>query len=95
MQIGQALSIRKKYRIAIWTWFIGGSALLLASLYLTDYFLVLLLALFGSIGIYVLGLKCPICNKRVLRNPARILGKEFYIWTPWIPRKCTQCGKEL
>jgi len=89
------LPIRTKYRIAILIWFIGGSVLLLGTIYLTQYFLVPLLILFCAIGIYVLSLKCPNCRKRVLHNPVTIMGKEFNIWTSWIPTKCTQCGRDL
>lgn len=89
------LAVRSKYRIAICIWLIGGSVFLIGTIYLTNYFLITLLALFATVGIYTLSLKCPNCGKRVLYNPVRILGKEFYIWTSWIPKKCTRCSRNL
>ena len=95
MHVGYNPGIRTRYRIAISIWLTGGSILLLGSLYVTRYLIVPLLMLFGVIGTYALSLKCPNCGKRVLYNPVRLFGKEFYIWTSWIPKECTRCGTDL
>lgn len=86
--------IRTKYRIAIFLWFLIGPALLFGT-HMSQYFFIPLFILFIVLGLYAVLLKCPECGKSVLNNPIRVFGTEFYIWTCWIPKKCTRCGIEL
>ena len=91
----QNYPVRTKYRIAIFLWFINAPALLLATLYLNQYFLIPLFAVFAIVGLYTLLLKCPRCGKKVLYNPINIFGTELWVWTSWIPKSCTQCGEKM
>lgn len=89
------MNIRTKYRLSIVIWFISGSILGLAAMYITKYFLIPLFVVGFVIGVYGLSLKCPNCGKRVLYNPLKIFRMEFYIWTSWIPKNCTKCNMQL
>ena len=95
MQIITHPKIRTRYRIAIFLWFINGTAFILGALYITKYFLIPLFVLFIGIGLYTISLKCPNCGKRVLHNPVTIFGVELYIWTSWIPKRCSKCKVEF
>ena len=88
-------TLRSKYRIAIFVWIVGGSILLLGTLYLTQYLLIPLIIVTFIIGGYSLSLKCPICGKPVLHNRVKIFGLELNIWTSWIPKRCTRCGNNF
>jgi len=87
-------TIRTKYRIAIFLWFILGSGLLFGT-YFSEYFFVPLFILFLISGVYTLLLRCPKCGKSVLNKPVRIFGTELYIWICWVPGKCSKCGTEF
>ena len=89
------LKLRKKFRIAIITWLIGGVLLALGAVYLTENLLILFILLALIAGGYCLSLKCPSCGKAVLHNQVNIFGSELYIWTAWIPKKCTKCGENI
>ncbi len=73
-------------------WLISGFLLLIGAMDITPYFLILLFLVLGIVGFYELSLRCPSCRKRILYNPINIFGKEIYIWTSWVPKKCTKCG---
>lgn len=90
-----SFTIRTKYRLSMITWFISGAILSLGAIYISEYFLIPLIIVLFIVGLYTLSLKCPSCGKRVLHNPVKILGMEFYIWTSWIPKYCTKCGEPL
>ena len=66
-----------------------------AAVYFSPYFVIPLVVLLLVIGLYTISLRCPHCGKRVLYNPLTILGTTIWIWTAWIPKRCTECGKEL
>lgn len=89
------MQIRTKFKLLVGMWLISGSILLLGAMYLTPYFLIPLFVVFGLIGFYSMSLRCPNCRKPVLFNPIKIFGKEIFIWTSWIPKKCTKCGIDL
>ena len=89
------LKLRKKFRIAIIIWLVGGVLLALGTVYLTENLLILFILLALFVGGYCLSLKCPSCGKSVLHNPVKIFGAELYIWTAWIPKKCTKCGEKI
>ena len=74
---------------------VSGFILLFGTVYLTEYFLVPLIVVAFVLGGYCLKLKCPNCGKPVLSNPIKVFGTELRIWTSWIPKKCTKCGKGL
>jgi len=88
------MKIRTKFKIAIFLWFLVGFPLLLGTS-ISEYFFVPLFTLFLAIGLYTVLLKCPNCGKSVLNNPVKIFGTEFYIWTCWVPKKCSKCGAEF
>lgn len=88
-------TLRTKYRVAIFLWFINAAALSLAALYLSAYFFIALFALFVVVGVYSLSLRCPSCGKKILYNPVNMFGAELWVWTSWIPKRCTQCGIDL
>lgn len=47
------------------------------------------------VGVYLLLLKCPNCGKAVLNNPIEVFGVQWWIWTPWVPSRCTKCQYPL
>ena len=89
------LKLRRKFRIAIIIWLVGGVLLALGAVYLTENLLILFILLALIVGGYCLSLKCPSCGKAVLHNPVKIFGSELYFWTAWIPTKCTKCGEKI
>jgi len=89
------MTLRSKYRTLVWCWLLIAFLSLIGAMYITGYLEILLILTTLAIGGYSLSLKCPSCGKRVLYNPIKILGLEFYTWTPWIPKNCTKCNKEL
>jgi len=46
-------------------------------------------------GIYLLSLRCANCGNPIYRRRVRFLGQEFRYWGGFVPKKCSQCGKEL
>lgn len=72
-----------------------GTVFGLGSMYLTEYLFILFILLFLIVGCYTFTLKCPKCGKCVLHNPIKLFGIEFYIWTSWVPKKCTKCNFNL
>lgn len=96
MQINHELmNIRAKYRLLLVVWIVSATALGLGSMYITEYFIIPLLVVTFVVGGYCTFLKCPNCGKPVLYNPLKILGINFHVWTPRIPKKCTKCGGQL
>jgi hypothetical protein len=89
------MTVRAKFRITLLVWMVSGFILLFGTVYLTEYFLVPLIVVAFVLGGYCLKLKCPYCGKPVLYNPIKVFGTELRIWTSWIPKKCTKCGKGL
>lgn len=89
------MTVRAKFRITLMVWMVSGFILLFGTVYLTEYFLVPLIVVAFMFGVYCLKLKCPNFGKPVLHNPIKIFGTEMHIWTSWIPKKCSKCGKEL
>src|SRR5262249_31326653 len=51
----------------------------------SQWFVLLLFLIVGSIAIYLIRVKCPTCGKPVLYNPIRFLGVSVWIWTCWVP----------
>ena len=94
-RLQKQLRIQSKLGIAAALWIIGGLALVLLSLTVSNYFIVPLLLLFASIGFYASNLRCPNCAKPVLYNPVRIFGKSVYVWGVFVPQQCTDCGTRL
>jgi hypothetical protein len=88
-------SLRKRFRTIVTLWFLLGSLLLLSSMYIGGYSLIFLFLTALVFAIYCISLKCPSCGKAVLHNPIKIFGVEVYIWTAWVPKKCTKCGERL
>jgi len=88
-------TLRTKFHIALFLWFVNGLALGLGIVYVSNHFIIPLLFLMLIIGLYTISLKCPQCGKRALYNPFTIFGTTVWIWTAWIPKRCTQCGKNL
>jgi len=39
-------------------------------------------------GAYGMSLKCPACRKPIEKHPSGY-------WTPWVPRICRHCGRDL
>jgi hypothetical protein len=62
-----------------------------------DYYVLalLIILLLLSYGIVAIKLRCPKCNGFRLRTSLEILGQKFYVWTFWIPKKCSRCGYTL
>jgi len=86
------MTIRKKYRALIITWFVLGIAFIVASTKIHGIFIIALLILFFLLGALSRSLKCPNCGKKVLHNNVKILGIEMKVWTSWIPAECQKCG---
>ncbi len=95
MQLIRNPTVRVKYRLTVFLWFVNGLALLLGALYLSGFLVIPLVALFLVVGLYTMSLRCPACGKRVLYNPVRLFGVELNMWTSWIPKRYTRCGKEM
>ena len=88
-------SLRKRFRTILVLWFLFGSLLLLSSMYIGSYSLLLLFLTALVFAIYCISLKCPFCGKALLHNPVNLFGMEIYMWTAWIPKKCTKCGEKI
>ena len=58
-------------------------------------FLIPLFILFILTGIGMLALRCQYCKKPIHHNPVWFFGLEIQMWTPWIPRYCSDCGKPV
>jgi hypothetical protein len=89
------MSLRIKLRILLWLWMIGGSLFSLCILYISHWFIVPLLILFLVVGVGGMLLKCPQCHRPATYNPINLLGLTVWMWTPWIPIKCSKCRNEL
>ncbi len=88
-------SVRAKVWAAFLIWLGVGALLLLGALYVHQGFVLALVFLQLVVGLYVMLLRCPRCKKPVLQNSIGVLGREVFIWTPWVPRCCTRCGEPL
>jgi len=89
-------SIRKKYRL-IWITILFSFVIFsILTVQLSQYFLIPWILLIVIIGFLLNTLKCPSCQKPVLYNSSKLLGKyDVMISTPWIPRNCTKCGEPI
>ena len=87
--------MRKKLVILLIIWFVGGFILGIATVEISELFLIPLLLLALVLGLWINTMKCPKCGKPVTYNPIKIFGVNIYFWTPWIPKKCSKCGHEL
>ena len=92
---GCFMGIRMKYKISILVWLVLEPAFCLLSIYVSNFFIIPVIATLFMLGIYVMELKCHKCGKRVLYNKVRIFGLEFNIWTSWIPDTCQKCGSKI
>jgi len=95
------MKIRTKFRILFFSLFFFGISSGFLSYIINPEFIPLFgLALFFLIGISAINLRCPNCNKPVLYNfypnlSKLFYGKEKWLWTFWVPRKCQKCGTEI
>jgi hypothetical protein len=91
----QLVGIRSKIRFSYFLLFINALGCIALTELVSQWFIVLLFLIAGSIGIYLIRVKCPTCGKPVLYNPIHLLGVTAWIWTSWVPRRCTRCGTPL
>jgi hypothetical protein len=61
-----------------------GLPLMICAVGVSLFFVLPLVALMLSVGIYLMSLRCPGCGHPV--------GKQWGVWTPFPPKKCTACG---
>jgi hypothetical protein len=88
----QLVGIRSKIRFSYFLLFINAVGCIALSELVSRWFIVFLVLTAVSIGIYLIIVRCPTCGKPVLYNPVRFLGVNAWIWTSWVPRRCTRCG---
>ncbi len=83
---------RTKLRIAIGLWLIGGVVIGALIIRISQMFILLLFLFLFAARWYMVNLRCPKCEKPVLKNPIRFFGTEHWITTGIMPRKCSKCG---
>lgn len=88
------MKLRHKYWFANITIFIGVIIESLLAGYISWLFVLCVLPTIIIVGRYAYFDKCVICNKYVLENPL-YEGSKIWLWTPWLPKKCTKCGNAL
>ena len=87
--------LRNRVRLTTLLFVANGLALLLGALMISQFFLIALLVLLVICGGYVLSLRCPNCGNRVIYNPVDFLGVKMWMYTPWVPERCSQCTYPL
>jgi hypothetical protein len=87
--------IRRKSLTLQSLWIFGGAIFLALFLYYSNLFLIPLFLLFILTGVGMLSLTCQYCGKPIHNNPVRFFGWEIYMWTPWVPKKCSKCEGRL
>ena len=87
------MTVRMRFRLTVAVWILGGIAVLLGTAPATAEPVMIMGAL--ALGLYTLALRCPNCRKPVLHNPVTLFGSKVWIWTSWVPTRCTQCGELL
>jgi len=91
----QLVGIRSKVRFSYFLLFINALGCIALAELVSQWFVLLLFLIVGSIAIYLIRVKYPTCGKPVLYNPIRFLGVSVWIWTCWVPQRCTSCGTPL
>jgi len=89
------MTVRKKYHLIIFAWFLFGSIFGLLSLYVHESFIIILIGLAIFLGTYSLVLKCQNCGKSVLRNTVNLFGMKMDMVTARIPKTCQKCGIKI
>lgn len=89
------MTVRKKYHLIIFAWFLAGSIFVLLSLYVHESFIIVLIAFAIFLGSYSLALKCPNCGKSVLRNTVDFFGMKMNMVTARITETCQKCGIKI
>ena len=89
-------SLRARLAALLLIWFLGGISLLYMATFISQWYIVavLIFAVAHAISAHHL-LKCPKCRKNVTLNLVKIGGIEIWLYTPWIPEKCSHCGEEI
>ncbi len=88
------MGARKKFIILISILMIAIMGFLLAEIYISEGFIILVFIPQFIIGIWISLLKCPNCGTRPSYRLTRFLGIEVRAWTS-IPKKCPKCGVKL
>ena len=89
------MKLRRKHRLIILSWFVLGSILMLLGMYVSQWFLLILIIYMCIIALLGRNLRCPKCGKIILYNEVTVFGMKFKIWTSWMPSKCPNCGELL
>jgi len=90
-----AQHLRRTSRVLLALWFIGGFALLLLTVYVSPFFVVLLIALQAVVGIGMMRLRCKQCGHPIHMHYIRVFGRTIPYWAPWIPECCSRCKAEI
>jgi hypothetical protein len=95
-QNDKAFVIRKKHYLLLFSVFIFELLFSYLALIYTELFLIPALILFFSYGFWAQNIKCPRCKKPIYLNPLPFesIG-EVFVWTPWLPANCSECGLDF
>lgn len=87
--------MRNRVRLTMLLFVSNGLALLLAAHVFSELLLIGLVVLLVVCGLYTLALRCPHCGNPVVYNQTNFLGVRMWMYTPWVPDKCSRCGNPL
>jgi len=88
-------SLRRVSRALIVLWLLGGFTLGLLTVYVSQFFVVLLVALQAGVGIGMMRLRCGHCRHPIHMHYVRIAGRPVPYWAPWIAKQCVRCDAEI
>lgn len=89
------MSLRRRALLAIGFAAISFFGFLMPMAIASDAFWPTILIPIGA-GFYLLWLRCPNCGTPIFKRRVRLLGEHFTYWGGFsVPKKCSQCGKEL
>lgn len=77
------------------SWMVGGLALILAALYVSTSFLIVLLVFMFSLAAILFHTRCPWCRYPILKRERRTNIGHLAVWVPVVPERCPRCGHQL
>ncbi len=79
---------RRKFHLVMLLWLVGGGAILFLTPGPPRNAVLVFVPLGAILGIWSMNIRCPSCGR-----PVGYIGQG--IWSPFVPRKCGDCGRDL